>query len=87
MVLILLKVSIPPLFPKLWRRLQGYTQDSDYHDDSKTLDRFIEYLQTKRSERAFVIEQGRFTGFDNLVKVERDTIKLLYQPEELIFMS
>ncbi len=79
--------NIPPLFPKLWRRLQGYAQDRDYRDDSETLDRFIEYLQTKRSERVLVIEQGRFTGFDNVVEVNRDTITLLYQPEELIFMS
>ncbi|WP_319421738.1 hypothetical protein [Pleurocapsa sp. FMAR1] len=79
--------AIPPLFPKLWRRLQGYTQDRDYREDSETLDRFIEYLQTKRSERVLVSDRGRFTGFDNVVEVDGDTIKLLYRPEELIFMS
>ena len=79
--------DLPPIFPKLWRRLQGYTQDRDFRDDSDTLDRFIEYLQTKRSQRVLVIEQGRFTGFDNVVEVDGDKVKLLYRSPELIFMS
>ena len=79
--------DLPPIFPKLWRRLQGYTQDRDYKADSNTLDRFIDYLQFKRSERVLVIEPGRFTGFDNVVEVNGDTVKLLNRPEELVFMS
>lgn len=79
--------SLPPIFPKLWRRLQGYTQDRDFADDSETLDRFVEYLQIERSERVLVIDQGRFTGFDDVIEVERDKIKLLFPPEELVFMS
>lgn len=76
-----------PIFPKLWRRLEGYTQDRDYRDDSDTLDEFIDYLKSKRSERLLIISENRFTGFDNIVEVSGNTIKLLYQPEDLIFMS
>lgn len=79
--------NLPPLFPKLWRRLQGYTQDRDFQADSTTLNQFINYSQNKRSERVVIIEQGRFTGFDNVVKVSDNTLKLLYQPEDLVFMS
>lgn len=79
--------KLPPLFPKLWRRLQEYTLDRDFRDDSETLDEFIDYLQIKRSERVLVVSQGRFTGFDNVIEVNGNTIKLLFQPEELIFMS
>ena len=79
--------KLPPLFPKLWRRLQEYTLDRDFRDDSETLDEFIDYLQIKRSERVLVVSQGRFTGFDNVIEVNGNAIKLLFQPEELIFMS
>ena len=79
--------DLPPIFPKLWRRLQGYTLDRDFRDDSATLDEFIDYLQIKRAERVLVIEQGRFTGFDNAIAVDGNMVRLRYQPEELIFMS
>jgi hypothetical protein len=79
--------TIPPIFPKLWRRLEGYTQDRDFRDDSATLDRFIDYLKIKRSDRLLILPLGRFTGFDNILEVSSNNIKLLYQPEELVFMS
>ena len=79
--------SLPPIFPKLWRRLQGYTQDRDFEADSATLDNFLNYLQFKRSERVLVINTARFTGFDDVIEVDGNKAKLLYQPEELIFMS
>ena len=79
--------TLPPLFPKLWRRLEGYTQDRDFRDDSETLDEFINYLDSKRSERVLIISEGRFTGFDDVVEVSGNTIKLLFQPEDLVFRS
>ena len=53
------------------------------------LDRFIfiDYLETKRSERLLIIELGRFTGIDNVIEVDGNRVRLLYPPEELIFMS
>jgi endonuclease YncB( thermonuclease family) len=79
--------NLPPIFPKLWRRLQGYTQDLDFANDSETPDLFIDYLQTKRSDRVLVIDLGRFTGFDDVIEVKGNKIKLLFPPEELVFMS
>ncbi len=79
--------NLPPIFPKLWRRLQGYTQDLDFADDSQTLERFSDYLQTKRSERVLIIDRGSFTGFDDVIEVEANKIKLLFSPEKLVFMS
>ena len=79
--------NLPPIFPKLWRRLQRYTQDRDYRADSESLAEFKDYLEFKRSERVLVMDTARFTGFDDAIEVDGETLRLLYQPEELIFMS
>lgn len=78
--------DLPPIFPKLWRRLQGYTSDREFGNDSD-LNEFIDYLQVKRSERVLIADRARFTGFDDVVEVEGNKVRLLYRPEELIFMS
>ena len=79
--------DLPPIFPKLWRRLQGYTQDRDFKADARSLDNFIDYLQIKRSERVLIVESVRFTGFDDVIDVDDNNLKLLFQPEELVFIS
>ena len=79
--------NLPPIFPKLWRRLQEYTQDPDFKADAESLDNFIDYLQIKRLERVLIIDSTRFTGFDDVIDVDGNNLKLLSQPEELVFMS
>jgi endonuclease YncB( thermonuclease family) len=79
--------TIPPIFPKLWRRLDGYTKDLDFQANSATLDNFLSYLDFKKPERVLIISESRFTGFDNLVEIEDNRLRLLYSPEDLVFMS
>lgn len=83
------KASLPelaPIFPKLWRRLEKYTQNRDFRDESDTLDAFTDYLEAKR-DRLSIISESRFTDLDNIVKVEGDKVSLPYLPEDLIFLS
>ncbi len=78
--------DLPPIFPKLWRRLEKYTQNRDFRDESDELDDFIDYLQAVR-DRLFVLSDGRFTDLDNIVEVDGDVVRLPFCPEDLVFVS
>ncbi len=78
--------TLPPLFPKLWRRLEDYCNDREFREFSDTLDAFMEYLRMRR-DRLLVVPENRFTGLDNVVEVAGDRLSLAFAPEELVFMS
>ncbi len=78
--------TMPPIFPKLWRRLDKYSRDSDIADTS-SLNEFRDYLESLREERVFIVSAGLVTGFDNIVEIDGDQIKLKYRPEDLIVVS
>ncbi len=78
--------DLAPIFPKLWRRLEGYTQNRDFRNESGTLDAFIDFLETKR-DRLIVISESRPTDLDNIVEVNGTVTSLSKLPEDLIFIS
>jgi hypothetical protein len=78
--------SLPPLMPKLWRRLEDYCNDREFREFSDTLDAFPEYLRM-REDRLLIITENRFTGLDNVVTVVGQRLSLNFRPEELIFMT
>lgn len=78
--------TLAPVFPKLWRRLEKYTQNRDFRDESDTLESFIDFLQVVQ-DRLFIISESRFTDLDNIVKIDGNSIRLPFFPEDLIFMS
>ena len=78
--------TMPPLFPKLWRRLDTYSRDSDIADHN-SLAEFGDYLESLREERVFVVSESRATGFDDVVQIEGNTVKMQYLPEDLIIVS
>lgn len=78
--------TMSPLFPKLWRRLDKYSRDSDILNP-RSLAEFKEYLEGLREERVFVFSQGISTGFDDLVEVNGDTVRLTVAPEEIVVVS
>lgn len=78
--------SMSPIFPKLWRRLEKYSRDSDTMNPN-SLDEFIEYMQSIREERVFIISESRLTGFDNIIQVSGNEIKLQYLPEDIVVVS
>jgi endonuclease YncB( thermonuclease family) len=78
--------SLPPILPKLWRRLDDYTTDREFGSRSETLDAFDEYLQM-RNDRLLVLSENRFTGLDNIVTISGNRVALDVDPEDLVFMS
>lgn len=78
--------GLPPIFPKLWRRLEKYTQNRDFRDESDTLDAFIDFLQAS-TDRVFIVSESRFTDFDNIVVVDGAIVRLPFLAEDLVFVS
>lgn len=78
--------TMPPVMPKLWRRLEDYATDRVFREFSDTLDAFPEYLRARR-DRLLVLPENRFTGFDNIVAVTGSQVSLAYQPQQLVFLS
>jgi hypothetical protein len=72
--------TIPPIFPKLWRRLEEYTRNH------QSLAGFKPWLASRDSERLSTISDGRTSiAFDNVVEVQGATVKMLYSPEDMVF--
>jgi endonuclease YncB( thermonuclease family) len=72
--------TIPPIFPKLWRRLEEYLRNHI------GLSGFKPWLAARDSEKLSTISDGRTSiSFDNIVDVQGDTVKLLYVPDDIIF--
>ena len=78
--------NLDPIFPKLWRRLEKYTQNRDFRDESDTLDAFTDFLQANR-DRLVIISESRSTDLDNIIEVEGTTVRLPILPEDIFFMS
>ncbi len=77
---------IPPIFPKLWRRLNSYSRDRDVANP-EDLSEFMDFLNSLREERILIISEQRTTGFDNVLEVNDDVIKMTVLPEDIIIMS
>ncbi len=78
--------NLDPIFPKLWRRLEKYTQNRDFRDESNTLDAFIDFLETSQ-DRLIIVSKGCFTDLDNIVDIDGDSVRLRYRPHDLVFVS
>lgn len=77
---------MPPIFPKLWRRLESYSRDNDI-GEPHSLGEFRGYLQSLRDERVVILSENRITGFDNLVEVIGNQVSLRYLPEDVVIIS
>jgi hypothetical protein len=71
------------ILPKLFRRLLGYLA---INDGSVSLDGFPNYLESL-DDRLIILSENHITGFDFVVKVEGQNVKLTTQPEDLVFME
>lgn len=76
--------KLPPIFPKLWRRLDNYTKIKEFKHDSENLERFIEYLNDV-NDRVLIKSNVHKTCFANIVEISGNNIKLNKTPDELIF--
>lgn len=69
------------VLPKLYRRLMDYFALAD---GDPSLDGFSAYL-AQRNDRIYIIPDAHKTGFDLVVHVQGQTVKLTRKAEELIF--
>lgn len=76
--------ALPPIFPKLWRRLESFYQRRSNQD--KELKEFIKSL-ARGKDRLFTIPDQRWIKFSTALKEEKNKLRMLYEPEEMIFES
>jgi endonuclease YncB( thermonuclease family) len=69
--------SIPPIFPKLFRRLDDW--------NGPTLQGFVEWLEQNDDERVHTLSDDRFIGFQDAIEVNGNSLRLLYAPEDMVF--
>jgi hypothetical protein len=71
--------EIPPIFPKLWRRLEEYSRNH------QGLAEFMLFLQTKVTDKLFTISDGRHISFDNAITVTGNNLRMKYEPFDMVF--
>lgn len=79
--------TMDPIFPKLWRRIDKYVTDDTYFDPARPMANLKDWIEHTDDERVSVPEKGIFTGFDNILEVTDDTVKMLYEPHEVVVVS
>jgi len=79
--------SLPPIYPKLWRRLDSFRRDETMFDAARPLENFTTWIARERPERVTVPGANVFTGFDNLIETTTDTIRMSVDPLDLIIVS
>ena len=78
--------TMPPIFPKLWRRLNSYSRSADVNRPD-TLAEFPDYLASLQEERVIIFSESRTTGFDNIIAIDDAKIRMTYRPEDLVVIS
>ena len=68
--------TIPPIWPKLWRRLQEYLRSAD------SLDGFIDFLEEK-NERIDILSIMEERGLQDIVEVERNRVRIIIPREDI----
>lgn len=71
------------LLPKLFRRLLDYLA---LGDGDIALDGFRDYVE-QRDDRLVILPTGHVTGFDFVIDVQGQRVRLTEQPENLVFME
>lgn len=77
-------LELPPIFPKLWRRLQSFYQRRS--NRNKGLEVFNQEL-SRGKDRLFTLPDQRSIKFSTALKVDGDKLTMLYKPEEMVFES
>ena len=71
------------IVPKLFRRLVDYLA---INDRDVSLAGFPAYLE-QRQDPVFILSTGTYTGFDFVVSVRDQVVKLTTDPEDLVFQE
>ncbi|WP_088891343.1 thermonuclease family protein [Leptolyngbya ohadii] len=76
--------TVPPIFPKLWRRLQSFYQRQSNRD--KSLKVFLKEL-SRGKDRLFTLTDQRSIKFSTALKVDGNKLVMRYNPEDMMFES
>ena len=68
---------LPPIFPKLFRRLDEW--------NGQTLQGLLTWLEQNDNERVHTLSDNRFIGFQDAIEIVDNTVRLLYAPEDMVF--
>lgn len=79
--------ALPPIFPKLWRRIDTYRHDETFFDPNNPAANLPAYIASLGEERVLIVSQSRFTGLDDLVEVQGASIRLVADPADMIVVS
>ncbi len=72
--------TIPPIWPKLWRRLETFLKKN------RPLAEFTPFLASQ-NERMRIASSGKERGFNEMVVVHGNQVKMTESPRELIVIS
>jgi endonuclease YncB( thermonuclease family) len=70
---------LPPIFPKLWRRLQSFSWSN------RPLNDFPHFIATLEKEYLMTTPDLRRLSFDHVVEVNGNELRLSYKPEHMLF--
>jgi len=79
--------ALPPIFPKLWRRIQKYIGSETFFEPDSPLSNLKDYIESLGDERVLTLDDGKITGFDNLISTENNVIRLISDPNNMIVVS
>lgn len=79
--------TLPPIFPKLWRRIDRYVGDDTFFDPGRPFARLTDWIEQQSDERVVVPGCGRFTGFDDVIETTDTIVRLTVEPHELVVIS
>jgi hypothetical protein len=79
--------TMAPIFPKLWRRIDEFTRDETFFDPEQPLAGLKRWMEIAKPERVSVPHQSIFTGFDNLLETTDTTVRMIYEPHEVVVIS
>jgi endonuclease YncB( thermonuclease family) len=76
--------TLPPIFPKLWRRLEQF-----YHQPDRQHFALLDFKQwlAQGTDRIFTLSDQRCIKFATAMAVQPHSLKMLYPPEEMLFGS
>jgi hypothetical protein len=75
--------DVAVVLPKLFRRLVDYLS---INNGDVSLDGLPAYLAS-RDDRLVVVSTGQITGFDNVLVVDGQTVRMTRPPEDLVFIE
>ncbi|MEX0329098.1 MAG: hypothetical protein AB3N07_10270 [Ruegeria sp.] len=79
--------TLAPIFPKLWRRIDKFVDDDTFFDTNRPFANLKDWIEQQSDERVSIPSQGIFTGLDNIIETTDTTVRMKFEPHELVVVS